>query len=183
MKPIAKDFEHEVIARLQNAQTCQNIATELHVSKAVVGRVRSILHLEAQKLLGGHPSMLSPQGQCHLAHLITSGQADNASQLKRSTGLVVSTQTIRNALKKEGMKACVKEKKPLQRKSRIKAHLEFARKYQYWTVEDQHHAIWSYETMINHFRPNGRIWVWKKAQERLSKQLIQPTVKFGGAAL
>lgn len=43
--------------------------------------------------------------------------------------------------------------------------------------------MWSDETKINRFGSDGRIWVWKKSQEKLSKRLVKPTVKFGGGSL
>jgi transposase len=136
MKSIPNSLHRDIVARLENGKYYQKIAAELHVSKSLVGEVRSRIHLEVQRSLGGHPKKLSPQDRCQLTRFIASGQADNASQLKRTTGHGVTTQTIRNALKEEGMKACVKTKKPLLKKSHIKARLEFARKHQHWTVED-----------------------------------------------
>jgi transposase len=61
--------------------------------------------------------------------------------------------------------------------------LEFAQKYQHWTVVDWSHVIFSDETKINRFGSDGRKWVWKKKSSPLTAQHVQPTVKFGGGSV
>jgi len=61
-----------------------------------------------------------------------------------------------------------------------KKHLEFALKYQNWTVEDWKRVIWSDETKINRIGSDGKQWTWKQAGEGLIPREIQQTVKFGG---
>ena len=43
--------------------------------------------------------------------------------------------------------------------------------------------VWSDETKINHLGSDGRVWVWKRAGERLSDRLVQGTTKFGGGSI
>jgi transposase len=176
-------LNRDVIAMLEAGKSCRSIAKALNISAMSVSRLRHSLNIKVQTSLGGRPSKLTARDRRQLVRLVTSAKADNAIQLKKLSGLDVTPQTIRNALKKEGMKSCVKAKKPLLKRSHIKARLDFARKYQHWTEADWHRVIWSDETKINRFGSDGRIWVWKKAQEKLSKRLIKPTVKFGGGSL
>ena len=58
--------------------------------------------------------------------------------------------------------------------------MQFAKKYESWTVEDWKHVIWSDETKINHLGSDGRKWVWKKAGESLSERLVNGTTKVWG---
>ena len=48
----------------------------------------------------------------------------------------VSAQTVRNSLKKVGLKGSVKVKKPLLAKRHIQQRLAFCKNYKNWTVED-----------------------------------------------
>ena len=62
----------------------------------------------------------------------------------------------------------------------VRQRLDFATKYQHWTVEDWKHVIWSDETKINHLGSDGHEWVWKKPGSTLTEQHVKGTVKFGG---
>ena len=64
---------------------------------------------------------------------------DTAVQLKKelqeTTNTVVSTQTIRRALKNAGLVAATKIKKPRLSAKHIRQRLRFAELYKDWTVE------------------------------------------------
>ena len=81
------------------------------------------------------------------------------------------------------MKAVTKVKKPLLKPHHIRACMDFAEKHIDWTVDDWKRVIWSDETKINRIESDGKHWVWKKQGEKLSKRLVDETVKFGGGSL
>ena len=118
-----------------------------------------------------------------LARKVTSGAADTAPQLKKLLDLDVSTQTIRRTLKKAGLKAAVKQKKPFLSKAHQRRWLEFALEHQHWTLDDWSRVVWSDETKINRLGSDGRSWVWKKPGSELKEQHVSGTVKFGGGSL
>ena len=172
-----------IIFMLQNGNSVHKIAAKLGVGKSTVGEVQSEMQSPLKENLRGHPSKLTQD--CHyIIQLITTGKADTATQihchLSTMTNTLPSIQTIWNALKKEDLVAQVKVKKPFLSKKHRKAHLEFAQKYEYWTVEDWKHVMFTDETKINHIRSDGRQWVWKKQGSPLLPQHIQQTVKFNG---
>jgi len=113
--------------------------------------------------------------------LITSGQVDTAVQvakvLRDTADMDVSAQTIRRGLKKVGLKAGAKSKKPLLSARHKRARLDFAVAHCYWTVEDWKQVIWSDETKINRLGSDGKKWVWKKAGEGPTDRTVDPTVK------
>jgi hypothetical protein len=86
-------------------------------------------------------------------------------------------------MKKAGMKAGARQKKPRLLPRHLKQRLEFAVKYQHWTVNDWQRVIFSDETKINRLGSDGRKWVWRKRGEGLKKHQVQGTVKFGGGSL
>ena len=90
---------------------------------------------------------------------------------------------MRRCLKSHGLKAVVKKNKPLLTKHHIRQRLEFAERYQHWTLDDWKRVVWSDETMINRFGSDGRKWHWKKPGIQILPQHIQPTVKYDGGSV
>jgi len=71
---------------------------------------------------------------------ITTGECTNAVAIKKNLKveeqIEVSDSTVKRTLRRNGLSARVKRKKPyLQKKHRI-ACMKFAKKYQSWTTED-----------------------------------------------
>ena len=106
-----------------------------------------------------------------------------ARHLRTVNSISLSTQTIHRGLKKQGMKAIKKPKKPYLRPHHKRMRMEFAEKYKDWTVEDWKRVIWSDETKINCLGSDGETWGWKNPGEELSDRLVQGTVKFKGGFL
>jgi len=137
-----------------------------------------------QTLHAGRPSKLSTTAQHSIIQQITTGKAANAVEATKHINSIipnpVSSQTVRNLLKKNAFKAVTKKKKPLLKPVHRKKRLAFALKHQNWTVDDWKRVIWSDETKINRIGSDGKQWVWKKVGEGLIEREVQGTVKFGG---
>jgi transposase len=187
MKPITQDTRNNIISLLNARESTRQIASQLGVSHTTVNNIRLQSMPDTQKTRRGRPSKLTAVDKRMLVRMVTSGQADNASQLKHklhdTVGVDISTKTIRRALKQSGLKAVVKKKKPRLSARHIRQRLDFALQYQNWTVEDWKRVIWSDETKINRLGSDGREWVWKKPNSSINDQQIQGTVKFGGGSL
>src|SRR5712692_4371220 len=125
----------------------------------------------------GCPSKLSSRAQHAILSQITMGKVSNAVQATKHINTIiphpVSSQTVRNVLKKNSFKAVTKKKKPLLSAMDRKKCLAFALKYKEWTVEDWKRVIWS----------DGKQWVWKQVGEGLISRGVQGTVKFGGGKI
>jgi transposase len=183
MKSLSNEQRRTILVMLENGKSVWHIANYLGVGKSTVSSLRSQLSSTAKQAVTGRPRKITPQDIRRLVRFVTTAKVDNACQLKQLTGLDVTPQTIRNSLKREGMEAIVKAKKPLLKKRHLKARLTFAHKYKDWTEEDWGRVIWSDETKINRFGSDGRVWVWKKKGEPRTKRHIQPTVKHGGGSV
>lgn len=183
MKPLSLDTRRTILSMLENGDSCRKIANKLHVGPSTVAELRSQVTAPLKHNAGGRPATLSPHDRRHLVRLVVSGKADTAPQLKRMTGVHVSHQTIRNALKKENMGAIVKAPKPLLKASHYRQRREFAEKYQHWTNDDWERVIYSDEVKINRIQSDGRCWVWKKKGAPRTKQHVKQTVKHGGGSV
>ena len=127
------------------------------------------------------PTFVMPFDLLALERLIMLSQVTKS--LQDLTNQPLSTQTIRNRLKKEGMESVVKKKRPVLSAKHRRDRMDFALAHKDWTVEDWKRVVWSDETKINRMGSDGRQWVWKKAGEELSDRVVQGTRKFGGGSL
>ena len=84
----------------------------------------------SKKSQGGCPSKLPDQNIHYAFQLIGTGKALNAVQVTKTLSNIVneplSAQTVRNGMKKAGMKAVVKKKRPLLTKKHRQERLDFA---------------------------------------------------------
>ena len=67
-------------------------------------------------------------------------------------------------------------------KRHYKAHLKFVNEHKEMTVEDWKKVVWSNETKINFFGPDGKQFCWIKNTSFNSK-LVRLTVKFGSSSI
>ena len=187
MKPLSTAQTTQILHLLDSGHSGYEISTLTSVSKSAISRLRLRHRPYITKAPGGRPSKLSDTDICHAIRLIGTGKADNAVQVTKSlqdiTNQSLSTQTVRNHLKKEGMKSVVKKKRPVLSTKHRKDRLDFALTHKDWTVEDWKRVVWSDETKINRMGSDGRQWVWKKAGEGLSDRVVQGTRKFEGGSL
>ena len=187
MHPIPSSKHNNVTSLLLAGHSPKKVVSMTGVSRPTVYRIAQTLELNKENQPMGRPPKLSPHNKRHIIHQIESGMMENAVEATKYINNIledpVSPQTIRNALKKDHMKAVVKAKKPFLKKEHRRARLAFARKYEHWTVEDWKRVVWSDETKINRIGSDGRTYVWKRVGEPLSDRLTTPTVKHGGGSM
>ena len=187
MKPISEETRNSILSLLDTGLSSRQIEAQLGVGRSTVNKVRLEFRQDVHKSQGGRPAKLTTIDKRWLVRTVTSGKANNAVQLTRelqqSTDVEASTCTVHRALKEAGLKAVVKQAKPRLLPRHIRARLDFALRYQHWTVEDWKRVVWSDETKINRLGSDGREWVWKEPGHALTAQHIKGTVKFGGGSL
>src|ERR1700761_4336808 len=187
MQPISQNMLSEILTLLESGYSARKISSKLHISHTAINKIRDDHFPSMKNTPGGHPAKLSSTAMCHAHCLITTGKANTAVDVAKSLQDTfpepVSAQNVRRGLKKIGLKAVVKAKRPFLSKCHIKERMDFALSHQYWTVEDWKRVIWSDETKINLRGSDGRKWVWKTPEEGLSSRLVEGTFKFGGGNL
>jgi transposase len=187
MKSLTPAQLNRILTLLDEGNSASHIAEITGRALSTVSRIHSTHCSSLSKPSGGRPRKLSPSDIHYSIRQITSQKAEHATEvtktLRAMTGESISVKTVRRALKKAGMRAVVKRKRPLLTKRHRKARMDFALAHKDWTLEDWKRVVWSDETKINRLGSDGRKWVWKKAGEGLSDRLVQGTVKFGGGIL
>ncbi len=187
MHTLSQSKQLHILSLLDAGHTASHIASTTDHSLSTISRLHSKHHSHLSKSIGGHPTKLSPANLCHATHLISSRKAETATAIAKSLSTItnqpLSAQTVRNHLKKLGMKAVVKQKRPFLSKKHQKARMDFALAHQYWTVDDWKRVIWSDETKVNRLGSDGRKWAWKRSGENLSERLVEGTLKYGGGSV
>lgn len=176
-----------ILHLLDSGMSAAAISRQTNISVSSICNIRNEHRPNLLKASGGRPRVLTDTSLNYAKRIIRTGQVDNAEQaakeVRRSIGESFHTQTLRRGLKKAGMKAVVKKKRPRLLPRHKKARREFAERHQEWTLEDWKRVIWSDETKINRLGSDGRKYVWKEVGEGLSDRLVEGTVKFGGGNL
>jgi len=135
----------------------------------------------------GRPRKLNERDDRTLIRRLMTNECSNAVQLQKSLkisdNIEVCTNTVRRALKRNGLVARVKRKKPLLSKKHRAKRLKFAKSYKDWTVDEWNKIVWSDESKFQIFGSDGREYCWKKVGESLQDGHVKPTVKFGGGSV
>jgi Transposase len=179
--------KNTILTMLNAGQSVYSISATTGAHASTISRLCSKEHSNLQKSTGGRLKKLSPSNIRHAIHLIFTQRAENAVQVTKSLTNIInqplSPSTVHLHLKKAGMKAVVKTKRPLLSAKHHKACLDFAHAHKDWTLDDWKRVVWSDKTKINRLGSDGCKWVWKKAGERLSDRLVEGTVKFGEGSI
>jgi len=119
----------------------------------------------------GHPRKLNERDEHNIIRCLMTKECSNAVQLQKSLktfdNIEVGTNTVHRALKRNGLVARVKWKKPLLSKKHREKHLKFAKRYKDWTVNDWNKIVWSDESKFQIFGSDGREYYWKKVGKPL----------------
>jgi len=187
MHSIPTPLRETVVNLLLDDYSIRQVAQKTGVPSSTVGRISKQVIPDKENIPRGRPPKLSSQDKRHLVNKIKSGQLDNAVQGMEFVNSInpqpVCAQTVRNALKEQGLKSVVKKKVPLLVSRHRRARLKWAQKYQHWTEEDWKRVIWSDETKILLIGSDGRVYTWKEPGESLSDRTTTPTVKHGGGRI
>jgi len=175
MCPTSSAQKENIISLASNGYSPHHISSNLGVSQSTVTRVLPDLIPNQDLCSAGHPFKLSSTDDHSIITQITTGKASNTVQATKHINSIilhsVSPQTVRRVLKKHSFKAVTKKKRPLLTAVHRKKCLEFALKYQNWTVENWKWVIWPDETKINRIGSDGKQWTWKQAGELANSQV------------
>ena len=131
MKKIPIELRNSIIHALGSSTSDRMIALEFGVGRTTVGRIRKeICGKTPVPQKKGRPRKLTMRDEQWTVRQIKTGKTENATslskQLKERGIATVSPKTVRRTLKRAGLKALVKQKKPKLINRHVKALYEFA---------------------------------------------------------
>ena len=130
MKAVSLAIQSQILSMLMDGKSAQSISLETCVNTSTITRLckKHLPHIPVSS--GDYPPKLSNTNIRHASYLISSGKANTAVDVTKTlstiTSQFISTQTTWRYLKNYGLKAVVKQKKPLLSKKYQQACLDFA---------------------------------------------------------
>jgi len=175
----------------EQGMSANKIAREVHKHQSCVSRYLRTARGQPSTIKPSHKGrvrLFSLRDERILKRLVTSGMCDTASEISRNAAVLglpaTSANTIRRALRRQGLMARLKARMPALTKLHMRLRLEWARQHRHWTVGDWEKVIFSDETKLFCVNPSGRAWCWRPAGDHsLSDRVVRPTKKFGGISL
>jgi len=136
----------------------------------------------------GAPRKLTTWDEHVIKLLILSGECQSAAEVARQApnlGLpAVSANTVRRALRRQGLVARVKPPKHFLTKSHMRRRLELARAHRHWSESDWRRVLFSDETKLLLVNAHGRTWCWREpGPQPLCARAVMPSKQFGDGSI
>ncbi|SAM83021.1 related to transposase [Ustilago bromivora] len=180
----APSYTSKVVMWKVSAQS--DDSKQLGLSKSTVHCISKSASTDVPKSKGGHPKKLQP---CHVRFLDHYFELNSTSTIRKACQALeemiqvkACPTTVRKVLQYCHYKARRLVKTPkLLKRHYIVCH-KFANEHKDMTVEDWKKVVWSDETKINFFGPDGKQFCWVK-NAGFNSKLVRPTVKFGSSCI
>jgi transposase len=187
MRPISWEKEQNIVALIEKGRSSREIAKSVGLAQSTVNRVRKRLSTGVALSKGGRPKVLTKWEKRYASRLVIVGGLETATEaskvLRRETGVKMCDNTLRNALREQGLSSFTKVKKPALSQKNIKDRFRFAQMHKDWTVSDWERVVFSDETKICRFNSDGRSWCWVEDKENIPVRAVNQTVKHGGGSI
>lgn len=183
MGKITIDVENSIVALTNQGYSSRKIAKRLKVCHRTVLLAQKRRQCNPARNAGGRPRVMSNGDARVIERMIKSREARTPMAAAKAINKDVSEWTVRRALKRIGLVASIKKKKPALSEKNVRARLKFCKEHKNWTVEDWKRVIWTDETKINRYQSDGKAYYWHRPNEKLQKHQVKETLKHGGGSL
>jgi transposase len=139
-----------------------------------------------KKAVGGRIPKVTDSKKRLIKRLILDGQLHTAAEVHRylvQEDYQLSYSSACKLLKSMGFQAKIKKKKPFLTKRHKNLRLQWAKRYQNWTVADWSKVIFTDETKINVWGSDGVKYYWIRPGDPLQPHHLDLTVKFGNGSV
>ncbi|KAG1323027.1 hypothetical protein G6F63_013155 [Rhizopus arrhizus] len=145
MKQVPQDMVCQAISLLKQGKSVRKVEELTDLSKSTVGRLRKTHCTGVMKPNRGRPKVLSAADERYCVRQVTKNRVPSAVKvaecLENDTEKKVGVETVRRALRKAGLGAIEKPKKPLLSAKNIRNRLSWCITHKDWTVNDWKRVI------------------------------------------
>ncbi|CAK9819093.1 Transposable element Tc1 transposase [Anthophora quadrimaculata] len=149
-------LQYHFISLCDKDLSLRQIGEECGASRRIVARIKKTYSSASICSRNGRPRLISNRAAREIAHCIRFESHKTPKTAAQEVGVSASEWTIRRSLKKIGLKAKEKKRKPALSDKSIKLRKKFVDTYKEWTTEDWKRVIWPDETKINRFESDGK---------------------------
>ena len=183
MKKLSQTIVSRVVFLLKSGESSREISKLLNISQKSVINIKKYKNVEVPPPKLGRPRLLTNADARRMERKLRSCASKTPKQVARDIEIPVSEWTARRALRRIGLVAKEKPKKPALSKKNIKARLLFAKKHKNWSVDEWKKVMFSDEMKVNRIGTDGRSFYWSKEGEQLQLHPVRQTMKHGGGSI
>lgn len=184
MKRLSEERKLMILNTFASGKSLNDIAFSTGVSKAQVFKVLKENNLKTLNTITGRQKKLSLRKEKQLTRKFINKELLNATDglnwIKNNFNISVSSETVRNILKKHGLKCHKKKTKCSLNNTHIKKRLKFATLHKNYTFFYWNKIIFSDESKFNMHGSDGASKVWCNMSEIYKQNNIKSIKKFGG---
>lgn len=187
MHPITPIRRSRILEYKESGLSNSETAEKLGISRSTASRLyRTLLKTRNPYLVKpktGRPCKVSDAEVRIGARMLAAGEARDAADLQRKQFPHLDTSTVCRHLRKHGLGAYVRRRKPFLSKKAKEKRREWARSFIDWTDKDWSQVIFSDESKFNLFGSDGRQWCWRRSGQEYDDIYVQKKVKHGGGSI
>lgn len=189
-KELSIEIRSAIITLHKEGYSIRLIARKIHVSyKGVQNTIRRFNETGslANRPRSGRPKCTTKQEDLTLKLISKRNRRLTAPEIRASLNMhrnkQVSLSTVKLRLKECGLFGRVAVRKPLLKPQNRRKRLEWAKKYQNFTIEDWKKVLWTDESKFEIFGNKRRVYVRRSVKEKMMPKCVVPTIKFGGGSI
>lgn len=185
-KELSDGSKDQIVSLFQQGISLHQIGKRLKIPYSTVQFIVKKFRTSSTDNLkrSGRPKSLSERDVRTLVKIVSKNPKTSAPELAThlasSLGKIVTPQTVRNRLHRQGYKARTPRNKPYISKINRQKRLEFAKANANKPMEFWRNVLFTDESKFNIFGSDGRKLVWRKPNTELDPQNTNSTVKHGG---
>jgi transposase len=163
-----------------NTFSMQDLALRYKVSKSTVHDIvkkKRLYNTVADRPRSGRPKISTETDDRALHRLALTNRHLTAEQLRASWTVPASRQTVKNRLKKAGLRGYIARRKPLLTKVHRHRRLLWCKQRLNWTVEQWRQVIFSDESSFCLIPNTTRVYVRRRRHEAFLPDCLSPAYK------
>ena len=181
-RSLSGDLQNNLKRCLGNGMPFSDISNRLGVSKGAISKYKKRWFPDGKMNKAGRPKIVSETAKSLLRRKVQIGELKTARSVRKeltTMGLEMTAQSAGNLMRSMGFNAAIKKKKPFLKKKNIEARYKWAKRHQYWTIEDWKRVIFSDETKVNVWGSDGCKYYWSRRGDKMQPHHLDLTVKHG----
>ena len=182
-RALSVELQSDIKASMINGMSTTMISEKFGVSRSVLSKYRQKWFPDEPRNPGGRPVVVGVKSKSLVRRLLLEGSlltACDAHKKFLSLGYSLGYKTTLNVLKSMGFHSRIKQRKPMISHTNMEKRYRWAKKYQYWTVDDWKRVVFSDETKVNVWGSDGCKYYWSRPNDPLKPHHLDVTVKHGG---